>query len=475
LIIYTFREIPTAMKKHLLTLFTFLSLISANAQYTITDVVTSLAYPVCYDTSNDGRYFISLKGGTGSGAPANAKINVYDSAGVTLSTFWDFTDSVETYFERGVLGIALDPDFDNNHYVYVFYNHDSPAQIRVVRFTEVANVGTNPTIILQISDPYTAGNHTGGNIHFRPTETDKLYVTIGDRATSSNSQLLTNPFGKILRINSDGTIPTDNPFYDDGNTASGNDDRIWAYGLRNSFDFTFSSYNDSLYASENGANTYDEVNQIVRGGNYGWPSCEGISGAGCSNPSFIAPMDVWPAPLPAVTGIIIYDHSLMPEFTGHMLVTDYDYGDITDFTLGGSPVYNTVTASQTIPGIGTLSGLTDISQGTEGCIYVIKGGYTPSGKIQKICPVGMGLTEPELQTAFEVAPVPANESVSIRFAIEQNSSIITLRDMTGRIILEVSFSGTQLLLNVEHIPSGVYILTVESDSGISTKQLIISR
>ena len=61
---------------------------------------------------------------------------------------------------------------------YVFYNHASPAMIRVVRFTEVSGIGTNPTIIFQVTDPNTAGNHTGGNIHFRPSEPDKLYISI---------------------------------------------------------------------------------------------------------------------------------------------------------------------------------------------------------------------------------------------------------------------------------------------------------
>ena len=462
------------MKKFLLScLFLTATALTSSAQYTITDVVTSLPYPITFAASEDGRYFITLKGGSGFSAPADAKVNVYDSAGTLLSTLWDFTDSVETYFERGVLGVALDPDFSNNHFVYVFYNHVSPAQLRVVRFTESGNTGTNPTIVFQYDDPFTAGNHTGGNIHFRPTEPDKLYITIGDRATSSNSQLLTNPCGKILRINSDGTIPTDNPFYDDGNPSVGNDDRIYAFGLRNSFDFTFSPVNDSLYASENGATTYDEVNQIIRGANYGWPDCEGISGS-CTNPAFISPLDVWPAPLPAVTGIMIYNDTLMPEFNGHLLVADYDGGDITDFTLGNAPAYDSVTARQIIPGLTSLSGLTDMAQGPEGCIYLVKGGYTSTGKIQKICPVGMGLSANEKNTAFELAPVPAHDILYIRFAVEQLNSRVSLADLTGRIVFETGFSGTQFSVNTFSFPAGVYFVKVQNPDGELVRRVVIS-
>ena len=143
-----------------------------NAQLSGVNIITALPYPVCFTIAPDGRYFISLKGGSGFSAPDNAKVNVYNSNGSLQATLWDFTDSVETYFERGVLGVELDPDFNTNHYVYVFYNHASPAMIRVVRFTETNGVGSNPFVVFEVNDPSTEGNHTGGNIHFRPSDND---------------------------------------------------------------------------------------------------------------------------------------------------------------------------------------------------------------------------------------------------------------------------------------------------------------
>ena len=239
------------MKKLYAVLGSVFAMSAAMAQYTTTNIVNGLDYPVCLDIASDGRYFVSLKGG-GNDPAVNAAIDVYNANGSFQARLWDFTDSTEVYFERGVLGVELDPDFDNNHFVYVFYNHNiTSSRIRVVRLTETNGVGSNPQIIFDINDPHSAGNHTGGNVHFGPD--GKMYISIGDRAIQSNSQDVTNnPFGKTLRLNADGTIPTDNPLYDDGNPATGNDDRIWSYGHRNHFDFHLSTVNDSLYSSENG-------------------------------------------------------------------------------------------------------------------------------------------------------------------------------------------------------------------------------
>lgn len=456
----------------------FLLVVSAKAQYTVTNFISGLKYPVTFQIADDGRYYVCQKGGDGFSADVDAQVRIFSSTGTALGVLWDFTDSVETYFERGVLGVAIDPEYSTNNYVYVFYNHKTPAKIRVVRFTEVANVGTNPTVIFEYNDPFSAGNHTGGNIHFKPGDNNHLYISIGDRATQANAQLLTNPCGKMLRINKDGSIPTDNPFYDDGNVATGNDDRIWAYGLRNSFDFTFSPINDSLYASENGLNTWDEVNQIHRSANYGWPTCEGFFNQGststpCSNSNSILPIDDWGTPLPAVTGILIYDHPLMPEFQGHMLVVDYDYGDIHDFTLTGTGL-NQVAARTTVPvTLGTLDQLTDINQGQEGCIYVIHGGYTSNGVIRKICPSNMGLSEEEAQIAFEVVPNPTEGLVKLTFVRAQLGATVNVLDISGRLLLSQNVNGLTLDLDLSSFSSGTYLVQLQDEKGSSVKRVVV--
>lgn len=444
-------------------------------QYDFTTVINGLDQPVAVAQASDGRFFITLRGNSGFGTPTDAQLVVYDEQGSLLNTMWDFTDSVETYFERGLLGVCLDPDFDNNHYIYVFYNHETPAMVRVVRFTENNNNATDPTVIFEQSDPFSAGNHTGGNIHIRPGEPDKLYITIGDRASSGNSQLLSNPWGKILRINTDGSIPMDNPYYDDGDPSSQNDDRIWAWGLRNSFDFCFSPVNDSLYSSENGWNEQDEVNQIVMGANYGWPDCEGVMNlnGNCNDPAYTAPMGVWDNignDLPSVTGIIVYQGSMFPQFNNHMLVGDYTFGDITDFELTGA-AYDQV-GTRTTTGW-SLSGVTDLLQGNDDCIYVIEGGYTTNGKLTKICPDNIGIDENENAQTFSVAPNPVLDNAQISFSEGFVGEHYEVIDMLGKVVATNRINNANEMLEVNHLEAGIYFVKAYHTGGSLTQRIVI--
>lgn len=163
---------------------------------------------------------------------------------------------VATAGERGLIGLAFDPQFASNGFVYVMHSDPSGVQ-RVVRFNDMNNMGVNPTVI--VNNLPSANNHNGGNIGFGFDA--RLYITIGDSTNPANSQDSSSLAGKILRYNSDGTIPP-NPF-GAGNPA-------FNLGLRNSFDFTFHPQTGTIYASENGPSCDDEINRVLAGGNYGW-------------------------------------------------------------------------------------------------------------------------------------------------------------------------------------------------------------
>jgi hypothetical protein len=129
-----------------------------------------------------------------------------------------------------------------------------------------------------------ATNHNGGAIHFGPDGT--LFVAVGENATPSNAQTLTNRLGKILRINPDGSIPTDNPFYA---VATGANRSIWALGLRNPFTFAFQPVSGTMFVNDVGQSSWEEINRGVAGANYGWPATEGPTG----DPRFNSPIHAY--------------------------------------------------------------------------------------------------------------------------------------------------------------------------------------
>ncbi len=181
--------------------------------------------------------------------------------------------------ERGLLGVALDPNFAFNRYLYVYYTiSGGDHRNRVSRFTADAT-GTQALVgsevVIWEGDAHPALNHNGGAIHFGSD--GKLYIATGDNANGSDSQSLTSQHGKILRINADGTIPVDNPFFDG---TGPNRDAIWSLGLRNPFTFAFQPGTGRMFVNDVGEYTWEEINDggaasSGRGLNFGWPETEG--------------------------------------------------------------------------------------------------------------------------------------------------------------------------------------------------------
>ena len=221
----------------------------------------------------DGRLFVCLQGG---------QLRVIKNGSLLSTPFVNLT--VDSSGERGLLGIAFDPNFAANQYVYLYYTvPTSPIHNRVSRFTAASDTAVpgSQAIILELDNLSSATNHNGGALHFGPD--GKLYIGVGENANGANSQTLSNLLGKVLRINADGTIPTDNPFY---NTAAGNNRAIWALGLRNPFTFAFQPGTTRLFINDVGESTWEEINDGIAGSNYGWPTTEGPT----SNPAFRSPI-----------------------------------------------------------------------------------------------------------------------------------------------------------------------------------------
>lgn len=183
---------------------------------------------------------------------------------------------VATYIELdwGLTGLALDPDFETNHYVYAFLTEpvepETPVgKPLVVRFTDSSNKGVDPKIIvddLPETLPAAPGFNANGRIHFGPD--GFLYLSLGDYDTPQLVQDLTTPIGKMLRVSKqDGSSAEHNPFVDDPDA----DPRIFAYGFREPLDFAFHPETRGLYGTDNTPVSCEELNLIEPGANYGWP------------------------------------------------------------------------------------------------------------------------------------------------------------------------------------------------------------
>src|SRR5262249_34077087 len=229
---------------------------------------SGLSSPTAMDFSPTGELWVLEQGG---------RVKLVRSDG---TTFTAATLTVDSNGERGLLGIAFDPSYDgagpNTDFVYLYYTATSPSSHnRVSRFT-VTNAGsttptlTNELVILNLEN-LSATNHNGGALHFGPE--GKLYVAVGDNHDGTTppqnqvSQRLNSHFGKILRINTDGTNPPDNPFYT-GSTPI--QDSIWALGLRNPYTTAFQPGTGRYFIDDVGESSWEEINDGLAGSNYGW-------------------------------------------------------------------------------------------------------------------------------------------------------------------------------------------------------------
>lgn len=242
--------------------------------------VSGLSSPASMAFAPDGRLFVCEKGGS---------LRVISAAGVLLATPF-LTLAVETGGERGLLGVEFDPQFASNGYVYVYYTASTPTvHNRVSRFTANGNVVVpgSEQILLEL-DAAPTMFHNGGAMHFG---TDgHLYIAVGDGGPSGNGQNLANRFGKLLRIEPDGTIPSDNPATIAGlGTTSGVNRAIWCAGLRNPFTFAIQPGSGRIFVNDVGQAAWEEVNEVAAGGNYGWPMTEGDF-TQASFPNFTRPL-----------------------------------------------------------------------------------------------------------------------------------------------------------------------------------------
>ena len=324
--------------------------------FTDSVLVNGLVNPTAMEFAPDGRLFVCEQGGS---------LRVIKNGALLPAPF--LTVPVSSVGERGLLGLAFDPAFATNHFVYVYYTATTPAlHNRVSRFTANGDVAvaSSEAILLELNSLSAATNHNGGALHFG--KDGKLFIAVGENANGANAQSLTNLLGKMLRINSDGTIPNDNPF---ASRTTGQNRAIWALGLRNPFTFAIHPVTGRILINDAGENTFEEVNEGLPGANYGWPRVEGIG----TDAAFKNPLHVYGHGTTNTTGCVIsggtfYSPSV-PRFPAQV-TNSYFFADV----CGGWVRRFDFATNKTVLFATGFNLPVDLKVGPDGAMYVLSRG-----------------------------------------------------------------------------------------------------
>jgi len=433
--------------------------------FTEKPLTTALSVPTAMAFAPDGRLFVCQQSGS---------LRVIKAGTLLARSF--LTLDVDANGERGLLGVAFDPLFASNNYVYVYYTAKTPAvHNRVSRFTasgDTALAGSEQ-ILLDLDNLSGATNHNGGAIHFGPD--GMLYIGVGENATGANSQSMTNLLGKILRMAKDGSIPPDNPFF---GTASGKNRLIWALGLRNPFTFAFQPGTGLMFINDVGNSSWEEINKGAAGVNYGWPATEGFT----TNPSYRGPVYTYPhgsgtAAGNCIAGGAFYNPSVVTypaSYVGKYFFADYVNNWIKTLNVSDSTTATFATS---------VSAPVDIQLGPDGNIYYLARGagavyrvdYAPTA----VPPATANLPgEIELQQNY---PNPFNGISNFGFRISESALVrLQVIDLLGRevaLMVEGGMSaGTHTVrFDAGTLPSGTYLVRLSAGGQVRVRRIVLIR
>jgi putative heme-binding domain-containing protein len=321
--------------------------------FTRTQVAAGITGATAMEVAADGRVFVCEQTGA---------LRVVEDGALLPEPFVRL--AVDSDWERGLIGITLDPDFRHTGFVYLCYVAASPyVHHRVSRFKSHGNVAEpgSERVLLKGDDQSKLGGHTsaghqGGAIHFG---TDgKLYIAIGDQTAGEPSQRLDSFQGKLLRVNPDGSIPGDNPFV---GTAKGKYQAIWALGLRNPFSFAVQPVTGRIFINDVGETRWEEINEGHAGANYGWTRAEGPS----RDAHFRAP--IYSYPVASITGGAFCPAgttaNFPPRYRSRYFFADFVKGWVKVLDPDHPDRVETFATGFTRP--------VDLKFGPDGCLYVL--------------------------------------------------------------------------------------------------------
>jgi glucose/arabinose dehydrogenase len=308
-----------------------------------TSLATGLSRPVALAWLPGGRLLI--------GEQYSGAIKVFKNGAVRSTPFATVSTVYTGNNESGLLGLAVDPNFVSNGYVYVFVTQSSSVQ-RIIRYTALGDTGSSPTVMVD-NIPTLGINHNGGGIGFGPD--GYLYAAVGENGSAaSDAQVAASWRGKVLRFDTS-TVPASIPSSNPSSTSA-----VYSLGHRHPFRLAWRPGTGALYCSENGPNVDDEINRILPGANYGWPNDTGPN----SNASYTNPVYTFGTTI-AVTDLLFYTGSTMP-FGGHLFYVDYKNDRIRRLVLSASAETVSSGPFDFVTGIDQP---VDVEQGPDGAIY----------------------------------------------------------------------------------------------------------
>lgn len=438
------------LKRNTLWLFLFFVAIAhpSHAQtfptgFSQVEVANGIINPTVMAFTPDGRILV---------AQQNGILHVIKN-GVKLSTP-ALQLTVNSSGERGLIGIALHPEFSSNGFVYLYYTLANGSRNRVSRFTMSGDV-INPSsevIILNLDPLSGATNHNGGAMHFKG---DKLYIAIGENANTSHAQNLDTYHGKLLRVNEDGSAPADNPFNVSG--ASEQRKRVWAYGLRNPYTFDIQPGTGRIFVNDVGQNTWEEINDATAGGlNFGWPATEGST----SNPSFASPVFSYPHGSGdgrgcAITGGVFFNPASTnypPEYSGKYFYQDLCNSWINYLDLTSGAVRNAFATN--LPGQSLA-----LDVGTDGNLYFLS---RNAGRLYKI--VFSGSQTPVITDQPDDITVSAGQPATFS-ATASGTAPLSYQWRKNGSNIQGANSSSYTISNVQQSDAGNYDVVVSNNAG----------
>jgi glucose/arabinose dehydrogenase len=423
----------------------------------------------------DSRLFVVQKTGA---------IRIVNSNGTVNATPFLTVTGLSSGSEQGLLGLAFHPNYATNGLFFINYTNTAGDTV-IARYSVSANpdiANTTATILMTVDQPFS--NHNGGSLAFG--RDGLLYIGLGDGGSGGDPQgysqnMTVDPsfpsrvmLGKMLRIDVDTTfgslnygIPSTNPYA----TTAGLRE-IWAIGLRNPWKYSFNRLNGDLWIADVGQSTREEINKTTfplpnTGLNYGWRCFEGTSvfnNSGC--PTFantVAPFTDYVYGSNgrcSITGGYFYTGSLYPNFANKYIFADYCTGEI-----GLVDASGVITWTVNLPGV-----ITSFGEDVNGELYITNG--TSVSKVVDTSLSALSLNE----SLVTIYPNPANNELYIKNDNNVALEFISIADLTGKIVFnqDIQNLGSNVV-NIASLAKGMYLITVETQNGLTATSKIIKQ